>query len=474
MKYLLTIATLLLSIQIRAQGLSFAMAREEMLANNLEIAAARQAVEIAQLELRATRGLRLPNLDFVAGYTLMQRDVDIDLSGSKGALSDIAQNVINKGISEGIITPNVANLISEGLSPLLAADWSYTLQKRSTILGALTLTQPIYAGGKINAAIDAAEIASHKAEYDLQAVINNKLSSLVEYYYGVVLAEEAIAVRESVVKGIAQHLEDTRAMEQEGLIAHSEVLYVEYCLADAEQELAAALNHSTLARKALSQVLNRECSEKLTDRIFVVNNIYDIEYYIENTINLNPILLDARSNIALSEQGVKLARSALLPEVAALGGAIVASHNLTTMIPRWSVGIGLRLSLFDGLAKERRYSAAQRANNNLFTIVEDITNKAMLLTEQEYYNTINSLKAVGMIESTIKFAESYLKAKNEGFKEGITPSSELIDAELELQAVRLKQLASAYDFCKYLARLLEVSELSDTLDEYIARAIFIQ
>lgn len=473
MRYLSTILLLLATINATAQGLSFEMAYNEMIENNLDLRAAREGVEIAHNELRAAQGLRYPNIDFVGGYTLMQRDLKIDLGSAKNSLANATQNIIDKGISTGFITPNIAELIGSQLSPLLAADWGYTLQKRSVILGAMTLTQPLYMGGSINAAIRTAEIAKHSAEYQLQALTNALTTELVEYYYGAILAECALELSQKVVKGIESHLYDAEALEQEGIIAHSEVLYIKYKLSEAERELYAAESRLKLAREALSKILNRECSEILTDRIFIVNSIYDIDYYRESASNINPITLSARGNIALSEQGIKIARAALLPEIVAMGGGVVASHNLSDLIPRWSIGIALRLRLFDGLRKEQQLIAAQRRNDASFTIAESVDSNIVLLTEQEYYNTINSITNTCKLESSITFARSYLEAKREGFNEDITPASELIDAELELSAAELKRLASAFEFCKSLARLLEAAGLSSTFEEYKAKAIFL-
>lgn len=472
-RHLLLIIATLLHTALAAQELSFDMAREVMMSNNLEIEAARKAVDIAKLELRAARGLRLPNIDFIADYTLMQRDIGIDLGGSKGTLSNTMQTIIGKGISNGIITQEFANLIAEGISPLLSADWGLTLQKRSTFVGAATITQPIYMGGRIDATINAAEIAVQKAEQTLRSVINSKLTKLVEYYYGVVLAMENIELRKGIVSGFEHHLSDAEAMVDEGLIANSELLYVKYRLSEAERELHSATNKLLLAKEALAQILGIENIENLTDRIFIVNSIYNIDYYVENTVNLNPIILNARGDFALTKQGVKIARADLLPEVAAMGGAVLASHNFTDLLPRWSIGVGLRLNIFNGLGKERRYVAAKRTSDAIYTMMEEITNQVMLLTENEYYNTINSLKDANMMQSSIEFAQAYLNAKEEGFKEGVTPSAELIDAELELQAARLKQLSAGFDFCKYLAQLLKVSGLSESFDEYREKAIFL-
>ena len=473
MRRLLLIIATLLHTALQAQELSFDMAREMMMSNNLEIEAARKAVDIAKLELHAARGLRLPNIDIIVDYTLMQRDISIDLGGSKGILSNTMHSIINKGISDGIITQEFASLIAEGVSPLLSADWRFTLQKRSTFVGATTITQPIYMGGRIDAAINTAEIVVQKAEQTLRSVINSKLTKLVEYYYGVVMAMEDVELRRGIVSGFEHHLSDAEAMVDEGLIANSELLYVKYRLSEAERELHSATNKLLLAKEALAQILGLENIDNLTDRIFIVKSIYNIDYYVENTINLNPVILNTRSDFALTKQGVKAAQADLLPEVAAMGGAVLASHNFTNLIPRWSIGIGLRLNIFNGLGKERRYVAAKRTSDAIYTIMEEVTNRATLLTESEYYNTINSLKDVNMMQSSIEFAQAYLNTKEEGFKEGITPSAELIDAELELQAARLKQLLAGFDFCKYLAQLLEAAGLSESFDEYREKAIFL-
>lgn len=473
MKQIIILLILISVVDVHGEGLTFSHARELMYNNNREIKVAREAVEIAQMELRATRGLRFPVLNLTSGYILMQRDIDVDLGGRKGAINNMAQSIIKDGITTGILTPNIAELINAGISPLLAADWSFTLQKRSTLIGGISLTQPIYMGGKINAAIRACEIRLHQAEHQLQAIENSKLSELVELYYGVIVAQMAHNLRITAVNGISSHLSDTRALEEEGMIAHSEVLYVEYKLAEAKREKDASENQLRIARSALSRLINCDNDAELVDRLFIVETLQPIDYYKEKAISINPILLSAKEDISLSIQGEKVAQSELLPEVAALGTTTIFSHNLSTMVPRWSVGIGVNLKLFDGLGKERRYVAAQKMTEMVRSIVNDAEQGVILLVDREYYNAINSLNTITTLDRSIEFAASYLQAKKDGFTEGITPSAEVIDAQLQLEAAHLERCNTAYSFCKSLARLLEVSGLSNRFDEYRNIAIFI-
>ena len=473
MRYLILIILTVISLSAKGMPLSFNQARELLYSNNLEIQAAREAVEIAKLELQATRGLRLPNIDFTGGYILMQRDIDIDFNGIKNSLDKVTQSILNESINNGVINQILSQLINLGLSPLMAADWSYTLQNRSTIIGGVSIVQPIYMGGRINAAIEASEAKLHQAEQLLRSIEYEKLNELVERYYGVVIARMALDYRTKAAENINRHLEEALELEREGVIAHSEVLYVQYKLSVAKREVEQTNSELMVAQSALQELLNYNDEIYADDRIFIVNTIQPIEYYKENAINLNPILQLSKESIAISEAGVKFMRADLLPEISALGSSTIFSKNLSNIIPRWSIGVGVQFKLFDGLAKERRYIASKKSLSVATSIVKNTEQEIMLFIDKEYYSAINSLQSIETINSSIEFAEAYLHTKREGFKEGMTTSIEVIDAELALEGAMLERVNEAYNFCKSLSHLLEASGLSDHFDEYRNMGIII-
>ena len=73
------------------------------------------------------------------------------------------------------------------------------------------------------------------------------------------------------------------------------------------------------------------------------------------------------------------------------------------------------------------------------------------------------------IESSLAFAEELLRIRNAAFLEGMGSSSDLIDAELNLAAVRAERLQAAYNFDTLLARLLEAAGASDEFAAYAQR-----
>jgi outer membrane protein TolC len=189
--------------------------------------------------------------------------------------------------------------------------------------------------------------------------------------------------------------------------------------------------------------------------------------------SLNPILCEARLGRQLSEEGVRLARAALLPEVVAMGAGSIYSYQLNSSIPRWSIGVGIRIPLFDGLGKEYRYKAAKSELQSVEEYVENAQSEIMLLVEKEYYTFENTLSNIATAMQSIALAETYYYSANEGFLEGIVAASELMDACVEVAAAKVEYLNAVYENCLALARLLEASGLSGTFIKYMSDGVIV-
>lgn len=461
MRYLLTIVAVALAVDVAAQRyVCFDEALALMLANNRALRGARYGVDAAEEELRAARGLRSPRVDLVGAYTLLQRDVDIELGGVKGVVTGSIEDIIGEGVKSGVITPGVASFLGGALAPIADMDWRYRLQKRSLFTLGATLTVPIYMGGKINIANRAAHLGVEVGVCELNAMENSLLTQLVERYYGVVLAQHVVEVRREVLGGVEKHLSDALAMEEEGLLAHSAILYLEYRRSSAERDLAEAEHRLEVAKHALCSTMSTDMELLPSGKLFILDTIHSLDYYIDNAYNLNPILGGLAANASLANEGVKLSRAEFLPEVAAMAGGSIYSHNLSDIVPRWAVGVGVKLSIFDGLGKEHRYRASKLKAHQVSELVENARDDIWLLVEKEYYATTNAIVAIEASRRSMEFAASYLASISDGFSEGVNSSADLVDARVEYAAQRVEYLNSAYNFVTSLARLLEASGLS--------------
>lgn len=448
--------------------LSLDQALELTFADNPTIEASRYEEKAARQERRAAIGLRMPQISVGGAYTYMGKDIGFDLNHLKTPVGNFTQGLIQGGILPGELLPQLQQL----LAPVMGADWFLTLQDRSLGFVGGQVTMPIWLGGKINAANRAAKINEETASVQGEQNRNALVSELVERYYGLALARQVVAVREQVVAGVRKHLDDAIALEQNGMIPHSERLYVEFKMAEAERELANAQLQAETIANALNNTLGTADAGAVepASAMFVLTAIEDVAYYKELAAAHNPLLGQVALKRRLAREGVRLQRAAFFPQVAAMGGASFYNYQVTKALPRWAVGVGVNFKIFDGLNREYKYSAAKQTVKRVEVLEQKAGADIAVLIDKLYNQMDNWANQLASIDASLAFAEEYLKAKNAAFLEGMSSSSDLVDAELNLARVRTERMQAAYNYDVALARLLEAAGVSDEFVSYMHRS----
>ena len=152
-----------------------------------------------------------------------------------------------------------------------------------------------------------------------------------------------------------------------------------------------------------------------------------------------------------------------------MGGASFYNYQVTKIMPRWAVGVGVNLKIFDGLNREYKYSAAKQTVKQV-EVLEMKAGKDIAVLIEKLYNQMNNYaNQMKSIDASLAFAEEYLKAKNAAFLEGMSSSSDLVDAELNLAKVCTERMQTAYNYDVALAKLLEAAGISDEFISYLHR-----
>ena len=306
-------AVMQLPAQEQGRTLSLEEALEMTLSDNPAIRAAEFNRRAAQQERRAAIGLRMPQIGITGSYAYLGKDIEIDLNNMKTPVQNLAGQILQSGMIPSDYIPS----ISQMLSGAMAASWALPLQDRSLGFVGGDVTVPLWMGGKINAANRAARIEEKSAAAQGRQTVNALVSELVERYYGLALARQVAEVRQQVVEGVRQHLEDAIALEQNGMIAHSERLYVEFKMAEAERELANAKLQAETIASALSNTLGRESDWRPVTAMFLLAKVEDLAYYQDLAQARNPLLSQVSLKRELAQEGVRAQRADFLPQVAA-------------------------------------------------------------------------------------------------------------------------------------------------------------
>lgn len=455
-----------MSAQETGQMLSLDEAIAVTLTENPALKAAAYEERAAQQERRAAIGLRMPQINVSGAYTYMAKDIGFDFNDLKGPAKDLAGKVLGSGL---ITDPAIIQGIQGLLNPMMGADWFLKVQDQSLGFVGGEVTVPIWMGGKINAANRAAKINEKTAVEQGNQTRNALISELVERYFGLALATQVVEVRQQVVDGVRKHLEDARALEKNGMIAQTERLYVEFKMAEAERELANAKLQAETIASALSNTLGRENDWRPVTAMFILGKVEELAYYQDLAQTRNPLLSQVSLKRELAQEGVRAQRANFLPQVAAIGGGSFYNYQVAGLVPRWAVGVGVNIKIFDGLNREYKYSAAKQTVRRVGELQNKAGKDISVLVEKLYNQMMNYRNQMTSIDSSLKFAEEYLRMKNAAFLEGMSSSSDLIDAELNLAGVRTERLQAAYNYDLLLAQLLEAAGISDEFPAYARR-----
>ena len=454
------------SAQEAGRMLSLDEAVAVTLTENPALKAAAYEERAAQQQRRAAIGLRMPQINVTGAYAYMAKDIGFDFNEMKGPAKDLAGKILGSGI---ITDPAIIQGIQGLLNPMMDADWFLKVQDQSLGFVGGEVTVPIWMGGKINAANRAARINEKTAVAQGNQTRNALISELVERYFGLALATQVVAVRQQVVDGVRRHLEDARALERNGMIAQTERLYVEFKMAEAERELANAKLQAETIASALSNTLGRESDWRPVTAMFLLAKVEDLAYYQDLAQARNPLLSQVSLKRELAQEGVRAQRADFLPQVAAIGGGSFYNYQVAGLVPRWAVGVGVNIKIFDGLNREYKYSAAKQTVRRVGELQNKAGKDIAVLVEKLYNQMMNYHNQMTSIDASLKFAEEYLRMKNAAFLEGMSSSSDLIDAELNLAGVRTERLQAAYNYDLLLARLLEAAGISDEYPSYARR-----
>ncbi len=473
MKYLVaTLFALLLYLPFMAHSQGVPLTLDEAivvaLSDNPSLEANRYAREAAKRMRQATIGMRAPAINIGGNYTLAAKDISIDLDPLQRDVTTAFENVLTESVVAGIISPDMATSIEGLLAPLGRIDLDLTLQKRNFAVVGGEITMPIWLGGKLNVASRSARINEESVAAEGVEKRNSLITEVVERYYSLALAMESIEVLNEVVGGVKRHLADAEALVDEGVLARSELLYIEYRCAEAERKLQTAKIEAQTLSRALCNSMGGDSAEFIpVTPMFLLDEYEDVEYFKMVALEVNPLLVRASLMEKLAKEGVRLGRSEFLPQVVAMGGASFYDHNLTKLLPRWAIGVGVNFKLFDGLNREYRLSAAKQTLRQASSLGESARRDIELLVEKLYGILTAQHYQVEALNKSIIFARSYLANRQAAFNAGMATSTEVIDAEINLSRAKIERLEAVCKFDITFARLLEAAGVSDKLSEYI-------
>lgn len=445
-----------LSAQPTTSSLSLSEAFRRAEEQNLSISIAREGVTTARAEGRQMKALWFPTISLAGEYSHSLSEV-----AAVTTLGEIGGELL--GNLEPLIATNppLQNIV-EGVAQ---STIRLPLIPRNTAELGVEVQWVVFSGGRRIQASKISDAVVALASQRLSASQEAVRCAVVEAYFAQWLSEQVVRLRTQEVESLSEHLRQAHSLEREGMIVPSERLSAEVAWEQSKARLAKAQSDLKVAHRALSTLLG--CDSLLqspSTPLFLPTSPPTKEFLLAQIAN-SPTLQTTRLQGDVASLSLSAERGRYFPSVVLVGHQQLLSVGLNkNLFPRTIMGVGLSWTLFDGLSREGGIARARSLVRTTSTALQKVTDDMHLAVEKFYSTMTSAMDEYRVVTHTASLARELLRSRQRAFAEGMTTSSEVVDARLLLTEVEIGGLATLYTLDVALATLLM---LTGTTEDYL-------
>jgi outer membrane protein len=391
------------SVLIATLGCSHATAESldqawsQALQQDRGLAAARGQAEAAQLDAAAARAQRWPLLAVGGSYSKLDDSPAFDFSFT-------------------------------GL-PVMAPDM---FRNGEVVMGAATISVPVFTGGRISSSVRAAEAQSEGAGAEASGAEADLKLAVADAYVGVLRAQKALAVADSNVASLKSLTSDVANMFDRELVPKNDLLAIQVALADATQARLRAANALEIARA----VYNRRLGEPLDRPVDLVDALPESQPLPVEIDALVAEALQRRTELATLDRQAEAyhamaqgERSRVLPQLTLTGGYNYLSNQFLDDDESLFAGVGFKWALFDGGQSRKRAAALDRNGRATEDRRRDTESLVALQVRQVWLSLTEAIGRVRLSVAAVEQAEENLRIAREQYRAGLGTQTQLLQAE---------------------------------------------
>lgn len=446
--------------------------RSMALRSNKQLMISRSKIQKAGYDKKVAFAAYLPALDFNGGYSYNQRKLSIfdsdQLLPTKSfdpASGSYQFNLVKNPVTgEPFKSPDGQFIPSEvALIPKSAMEYDI----HNVFFGAVTLTQPIFMGGKIVAMNRITRDAELLAQQMHNEEVENVIYAVDAAYWQVVSLKAKYNLATSFVALLDSLSHDVHAMFDQGVATRSDVLRVDVQLNSARVDLTKVENGLTLSRMALAQVCGLPVNEQLVPADEDITEPH-LSAEVANTYNMQdvyarrPDLESLRLGIGIMGQKKKVALSEMLPSVALIGAYTFSNPNMFDGFKKrfkgaFSVGVTLSVPIWHWGGNYNAYKAAEVEETVMKLRLEDARSLVDLQVKQASFKTTEAYKTYNTTCANLASADENLRCADLAFREGMATTDNVLEAQTAWLKAHSEQIDAMIDvhLCNvYLSKCL--------------------
>ncbi len=435
--YLTTLTVLVLVLFVTgsafAQGVSkkitLAQAITEAIHNNRAI---KEAVEQEQAAIEGEKKVKadlLPKLSTSYSYSHLKNEPFTFLSFESMPLSPL-----------GISIPASRRKVPIGSKDNITWDFD--------------ITQPLFTGFAL---ITKRKLAS--MDIDLKKVLKEQaildvIKKVKVGYLNILLARRALEVASEEVSQLQAHLHDAQHLYKQGVIPYNDLLKSQVALAQARQNKVKAKSNLDVAISALNVLLDRRITEdtEIQELPPFSPSSYELTSLFNSALRHRPELKQLEIALKQAQLGVRLAKSTYFPQIyldgryERKGDNWAASNNDFQNDHNTILSVNLTWSLFEWGKRGAGVAEALHKKKALQEKIEEVKNSILLEVKQAYQQLMVSQENIHTAIEALGQAKENFRITDLQYKEGITTSTEVLDARTFLTQAEFNYHRALYGY----------------------------
>ena len=416
----------------------------------------------AEVKMRETEALEkvalwqmLPKVSANGTYNWMEKSTNLLSDEQKDRLNHLS-GVVQEDLSASIRQefgglPIIGDAIANGLINILSGSTLSTnidnvghritealeTDTRNVVAGTVTVTQPVFMGGKLLALHKMASLANELSGVEYDREKEAMLIAVDEAYWQVVSVKHKKELAEQYAALLDTLNSDVEEMMRAEVATKGDLTKVRVKLNEAQMSLTKATNGLALAKMLLAQ----RCGMPLDSEYDVADHNILNNQDIQNnqSIDMNTVwakrkemrMLRISDSVAL--QGVRIARSTFMPNVAVTGGYLVSNPNLFNGFNNefggtFFAGVVVNVPILHG-GSFYSLKAAKAKREEVKWQMEEAKEMIELQVNKVRYELELAYKKMAQAQSDLENAEENLKLADESFAAGMCSSSDLMAAQ---------------------------------------------
>ncbi|MBQ3635478.1 MAG: TolC family protein [Bacteroidales bacterium] len=326
-----------------------------------------------------------------------------------------------------------------------------SLQMRGAYSAGLSLSQPLFVGGKIIVGRKMAAIGEDCAELQQRQKRSEVVADVHRAYWTLVAVREKVRLLQTVMQQLDTLSSVTRRSVDAGLATSVDLLRLDSKISEMSYNLRKAESGQRLCEMLLCSRIGLPIEESVTPSDTVISS--EVVPSLSTDVSLRPELLLLEKNVLVKEYDVKMQRAELMPTIALAaafnrygnikvnGMTQDATGNYIPFTQKYGGNIGLvaltaQIPLWHGGQQNRNMRKARTLADDARLELDRSRRLLTLQAQQAAQNLADCQDLVKSARTSATLADQTLSQMTLRYDSGLSPLTDLLDARTAWQQSR--------------------------------------